>query len=259
MHVKRSASRWASQGEIASDDTSSGGHEQFVISPRSRRVIRKVARGGEGSSTRADEEDARIAEGHAMVVAREARASDIIQKVERLLKPNFEYTLRRVDRHNQSEDTYEWTIELHDHRFWSNFQADWYISIIKDRKNPITSQLYVDWTYMQKKRDPVFHKVIVKAQKLGIFDMLCMYQEWNTELVAQFCATAWRNGHGYEKIINFGVEGHRLSVRLMELLTIFILADNDFHRTEIITERTIAKNELAPLYMPGNESNYGTT
>jgi hypothetical protein len=43
---------------------------------------------------------------------------------------------------------------------------------------------------MQKKRDPVFHKVIAKAQKLGILDMLGMYQEWNTKLVAQFCATA---------------------------------------------------------------------
>jgi hypothetical protein len=52
---------------------------------------------------------------------------------------------------------------------------------------------------MQKKHDPVFHKVIAKAQKLGIFDLLDMYQEWNTELVTQFCATAWRSGHGYEK------------------------------------------------------------
>jgi hypothetical protein len=49
---------------------------------------------------------------------------------------------------NQNEDPYEWSIELHDHRFWSNFQAHWYLSVIKDRKNPITSQLYVDWTYM---------------------------------------------------------------------------------------------------------------
>jgi hypothetical protein len=45
----------------------------------------------------------------------------------------------------------------------------------------------------------------------------------------------------------------------MELPTIFGLADNDFHRPEIISEWTIADNELAPLYMPGNENNYGTT
>jgi hypothetical protein len=49
---------------------------------------------------------------------------------------------------NQNDDPYECTMELHDHRIWSNFQADWYLSIIKDKKNPITPQLYVDWSYM---------------------------------------------------------------------------------------------------------------
>jgi hypothetical protein len=100
-----------------------------------------------------------------MVAAREARASYVIQKVEHPLRPNFEYTLRRVDHHhprrlidftlgenqsmiNRNKYPCDWTTELHDHRFWNNFQADWYLSVIKDQKNPITSQLYVDWNYM---------------------------------------------------------------------------------------------------------------
>jgi hypothetical protein len=37
------------------------------------------------------------------------------------------------------------------------------------------------------------------------------------------------------------------------------LADNDFLRAEISTERTIAENELAPLYYPGNENSYCKT
>jgi hypothetical protein len=90
---------------------------------------------------------------------------------------------------NRHENPYEWTSDLHDHRFWNNFQADWYLIAIKDRKNPITHQLYVDWCYMQKKRDPVFQKVIAKSQRLGIFEILGLHQEWNTELVAQFYAT----------------------------------------------------------------------
>jgi hypothetical protein len=45
----------------------------------------------------------------------------------------------------------------------------------------------------------------------------------------------------------------------MKLPTIFELADNDFHMVEIITKRTIANNELAPLYLPRNENNFGTT
>jgi hypothetical protein len=39
-----------------------------------------------------------LAEGRAIHEAREARESGLIQKVERPLQPNFEYTLRRVDR-----------------------------------------------------------------------------------------------------------------------------------------------------------------
>jgi hypothetical protein len=35
----------------------------------------------------------------------------------------------------------------------------------------------------------VFQKVIAKSQRLGIFDILGLHQEWNTELVAQFYAT----------------------------------------------------------------------
>jgi hypothetical protein len=131
MPVKRSASQRAS---VASNDSSSGGNDRFVISPRPRRVTRKQSRGGEGTSSHTNEEATRIVEGRVVTAAREARASDVIQKVEHPFKPDFEYTLRRVDSHhprramnftrgenqsmiNQNEDPYEWTTELHDHRF----------------------------------------------------------------------------------------------------------------------------------------------
>jgi hypothetical protein len=84
-----------------------------------------------------------------------------------------------------------------------------------------------------------------------------MYQEWNTELVAQFYATAWRSGNGYESTLNFAIEGHRFELKVTELPTIFAFAGNDFHGAELTSERTIAENELAPLYYPGNEHNFG--
>jgi hypothetical protein len=112
---------------------------------------------------------------------------------------------------------------------------------------------------MQNKRDPVFNTVIAKAHSLGIFDILSLYQDWNTELVAQFCSTAWRSGNGYESTINFSIEGHRFSVCVMDFPTIFGLAHDDFLRDEIITKRTIVENELAPLYHPENDNFYGKT
>jgi hypothetical protein len=136
MRSKRAASRAASQEESPSDDSSSGGDDQFVILPRPRRATRKIRAGA--SSSRATEEAVDMAEGRAIREAREARASDMIQKVEHPLKPSFEYTLRRVDhRHprrpmnftlgenqsmvNRNENPFDWNTEVHDHRFWNNF------------------------------------------------------------------------------------------------------------------------------------------
>jgi hypothetical protein len=128
MRSKRAANRSASQEDV--DDDSSSGEEQYVIQPQLRRATRKT----HASSSRAAAEAADTAEGQAVREAREARASGIIQQVQHPLKLDHEYTFRRVDRHhphhptdytrgenqsmiNRSENPYEWTLELHDHRF----------------------------------------------------------------------------------------------------------------------------------------------
>jgi hypothetical protein len=109
---------------------------------------------------------------------------------------------------------------------------------------------------MQKKHDPMFQKVIAKSEWLGIFDILGLHQEWNTELVAQFYATTWRSGEGFDSTLNFTLKGYRFEFKITELPTIFAFAGNDFNREAISTERTILDNELAPLYYHGNERHF---
>jgi hypothetical protein len=159
---------------------------------------------------------------------------------------------------NRHKNPYEWTSDLHDHRIWNNFQTYWYLTVIKDRKNPITQQLFVDWSYMQKKRDPVFHRVMTKSQRLGIYDILGLHHEWNSELVTEFYATTWRSGEGFDSALNFALKGHRFELKITKLLTIFAFAGNDFNREAISTERTISDNVLAPLYYPRNERHFRT-
>jgi hypothetical protein len=100
--------------------------------------------------------------------------------------------------------------------------------------------------------------VVAKAQELGIYDILGLLQDWNCELVAQFCATAWLRVNGYDNTINFSIEGHHFNLCIKVIPALFGLANDDFHRADIANERTVSDNELAPLYFPGNESNYGT-
>jgi hypothetical protein len=98
MLVKRLVSRRASRDDPSDDDNVREGDDQFVIYPHPRREIRKSTRRGEASSSQADVEAARIAEGRAMTATRDARARGELQKVEHPLKSGLEYTLRRVDR-----------------------------------------------------------------------------------------------------------------------------------------------------------------
>jgi hypothetical protein len=165
MPTKRLASRWHSHDDPSSDDSSSQGDDQFAIAPCPRRETRKSTHRGEACSSQADEEATNRAEGHAIHEAREAKERVEIQKVDCPLRPGYEYTLRRVDRRhphrptdftlgdklfmvNCNENPFDWTTELHDHHFWNNFWVDWYLTVIKEWKNPITPQQYVDWTYM---------------------------------------------------------------------------------------------------------------
>jgi hypothetical protein len=76
--------------------------------------------------------------------------------------------------------------------------------------------------------------------------------------VTQFYATTWRSGDGFDSTLNFVIEGHRYELTITEMPIIFGLASNDFNREPISTERSISDNELAPLYFPGKENNYGT-
>jgi hypothetical protein len=83
---------------------------------------------------------------------------------------------------------------------------------------------------MQRKCDPVFQKIITKAQALRIYDILGLHQEWKTELVAQFYATTCRSGDGFDSMLNFFIEGHHFELTITKLPIIFGLAPNDFHR-----------------------------
>jgi hypothetical protein len=76
--------------------------------------------------------------------------------------------------------------------------------------------------------------------------------------VAQFYATTWRSGDGFDSTLNFTIEGHRFELTITKPPIIFGLAPNVFHREPISSQRSISDNELAPLYFLGNKDNYGT-
>jgi hypothetical protein len=104
MSVKRLAKR--STHPLNSSNTSSGGGEDFIVSPRPRRSTTHTGKAPRCSGAASSSQHAAQHE--------EDESSDAI----------------------------------HDHCFWNNFQADWYIKVTEDRKQPITPHFYVDWPRM---------------------------------------------------------------------------------------------------------------
>ena len=80
---------------------------------------------------------------------------------------------------------------------------------------------FIDWNFMRDKEDPVFEKVIQQVEELSIYEFLGMKQDWNSELVAQFCSTAWFSGSEADSAINFTIEGHKFAIKAGQLVSVF--------------------------------------
>jgi hypothetical protein len=153
MPLKRNTKR---KTNIAnSSDSSSAGDDDFIVSPHARRSIRRTNKTPRSSGVGSSSQHSEIEE-----------PSDAIQKIFHPLKPlDHRHPRRPTDvtrKENHSmiqrnDDPYVWAPDLLDHRFWNNFQADWYITVIKNSWKPITPHIYVDWASMLEKRNPVFN------------------------------------------------------------------------------------------------------
>jgi hypothetical protein len=137
----------------SSSNSSSEIGDDFIISSHAHRLTKRTNKAPCGSGVGSSSQHA------AQQV--EEEPNDAIQKVIHPLKPNYMYTFQRVDRRHshmptefmrkenhsmiqRNDDPYVLAHDLHDHHFWNNFQVDWYIKVIKDRKLPITPHIYVD-------------------------------------------------------------------------------------------------------------------
>jgi hypothetical protein len=61
--------------------------------------------------------------------------------------------------------------------------------IIKNPKNTHKAQ-YVDWEHMARKNDPIFNEVISNCERQRVKMLMGFRQDWNKEIIAQFCHIA---------------------------------------------------------------------
>jgi hypothetical protein len=82
------------------------------------------------------------------------------------MHPPFEYSRSRQCNY------YETRRMSKDHRFWSYFHHDWYRSVLMPKKTPVVESKWVNWDWMEKKKDKHFRWVREACDFLDLTDML---------------------------------------------------------------------------------------
>ena len=81
------------------------------------------------------------------------------------------------------ENLFEYVKNVADHRFWNDFQADFYETVILTKKL-ITPMQWIVWDYMERKDDPIFNEVIAACEKKRIKDLMDLKCDWSEEVIA---------------------------------------------------------------------------
>jgi hypothetical protein len=66
-----------------------------------------------------------------------------------------------------------------DRRFWATFQHDYYATIIIKKPKITHMAQYVDWTYMERKNDPIFTELSTVCGHQRVKELMGFRQDWN--------------------------------------------------------------------------------
>ncbi|KAK3149708.1 hypothetical protein QOZ80_3AG0221350 [Eleusine coracana subsp. coracana] len=75
--------------------------------------------------------------------------------------------------------------EATDPRFYTWFQQDYYMSMLidKNRKNRLASHQWIDWSYMESKKNHVFNEIIRVCKDRVVYDLMDFSYDWNEEVI----------------------------------------------------------------------------
>jgi hypothetical protein len=80
-----------------------------------------------------------------------------------------------------------------DVRFWMNFHADWYVSMILCKSHPTTEMKSIICDYLFEIYLPVVREVEDACERMHASSIMSFNCDWNEEVVAQFYATLYVN------------------------------------------------------------------
>ena len=149
------------------------------------------------------------------------------------------------------EDPFQFVKNVADHRFWSDFQAEFYETVILTKKKSITPMQWIDWDYMANKNDLTFNEVISACDHKRIKSILGLRYDWSEKVIAQFYATLWYDREE-NKSMFWTIKGEKYEISYQAFAHVFGFDIRDTQKTKIHIENQFSAEDMDFMY-----SNHG--
>jgi hypothetical protein len=159
--------------------------------------------------------------------------------------------LRKIDPRSQQRNA-------SDYKFHTQFQQDFYETMIMERRRIVSEAQWVDWHHMEEQQDPIYNQVIAACENHHIRKLMGVHYDWNIEVIAQFYAALFIEEVEDVRAMHWMTEGEWYHITSDEFATRFSYgqADKDCFRIHI--HNPLGENEIKFMYAPGQEGNAGT-
>ena len=76
--------------------------------------------------------------------------------------------------------------EASDYRFKTQFQQDYYETVIIIKNRIVSEAVWVDWYHLESMNNPTYDQMIAACERANIKKLMAFKFDWNIEVVAQF-------------------------------------------------------------------------
>ena len=106
----------------------------------------------------------------------------------------------------------------------------------------------INWVHVADLNDPMLNQVIKTCKAKNVYNILSLHKDWNTELIAQFYSTLWREGEGKDAIMHWMLEGKRFQVSYRRFTQILGFDEEDLNHRKLPDFNPPMDSQLDDLY-----------
>jgi hypothetical protein len=127
------------------------------------------------------------------------------------------------------------------------------------KSKPVANSQWIDWAYMENKRDSIFDGVIATCQVKHLRDILTFKKDWNNEVIAQFYATVYFEEHGDTRKFHWMTKSQWYKVSYSHFTRLFGYGQKDASRPRIHLALKLEVRKIKFMYPKSKQGDFGET